>query len=604
MRKTATNQEMVYNKITLSFPRKEEQQFLNTYFKDSVKQFRIAYILVIALYAGFGYLDYFMVPEFIKLFHTIRFLIVVPLLSIVFIVSFTPIFKKIWQILLVVSFVVGGVGISIMNMLVPENYAYYSGLMLVFFAGYFFIKLRFFYASVTGWLTLLIFNILLFYSDASDATILNNNFFFISSNIIGMFGAYSIEFNARRNYFLNNRLDSERSTIKKLNRNLEQKVKLRTKELLEAKERSEVSEIQFRNLFDKAADAIFIADESNGTILDVNEAAQILMQKPRQALIGLHQSNLHPIENKDFTEASFRKHQLSLHHNNVELIETTIVRNNGTEVPVEVLAFKSIYHGKACLVGTFRDITERKKNELELLEAKEKAEESDRLKSAFLANMSHEIRTPMNGILGFSSLLQEPDLSKKLQNEYIGIIEESGQRMLSIINDIIDISKIEAGSMEVHLKPSNVNEQIEYIYTFFKPKIDAKGIKLNHSCALPFSEAVILTDREKVFAILTNLVNNAMKFTNEGEISFGYVKKDNALEFFVKDSGIGISQEKQASVFERFIQADNSKSTTREGAGLGLSITKAYVEMLDGKIWVESVPTLGTTFYFSLPIKS
>jgi|GEM_PF-1262199 len=237
----------------------------------------------------------------------------------------------------------------------------------------------------------------------------------------------------------------------------------------------------------------------------------------------------------------------------------------------------------------------------ELVKAKEKAEESDRLKSAFLANMSHEIRTPMNGILGFSSLLKEPGLTGDQQMEYINIIEKSGARMLNIINDIIDISKIEAGLMKVDVTSTNVNEQTEFVYNFFKPEVDAKGMTLTLSKALPFQKSFIETDREKLFAILINLVKNAIKYSISGYINFGYVVKNGMLEFFVEDTGIGIPKERRAAIFERFIQADITDVMARQGAGLGLAITKAYVEMLGGSIWVESEVGIGSKFFFTLP---
>jgi PAS domain S-box-containing protein len=253
------------------------------------------------------------------------------------------------------------------------------------------------------------------------------------------------------------------------------------------------------------------------------------------------------------------------------------------------------------IIGTNWDITDQRRAELELILAKEHAEESDRLKSACLANMSHEIRTPMNGILGFAELLKEPDLSGEQQKEYIRIIEKSGTRMLNIINDIVDISKIEAGLMKLDIKESNFNEQIEYIYTFFKPQVEEKGMKLLFKNTLPAKEANIRTDKEKVYSILTNLVKNAIKYSSYGTIEFGYIKKDETLEVYVKDTGIGIRKDRQEAIFERFIQADINDKMARQGAGLGLSISKAYVEMLGGKIWVVSEEGFGTTFYFTLP---
>ncbi|MCF8219818.1 MAG: response regulator [Bacteroidales bacterium] len=252
-----------------------------------------------------------------------------------------------------------------------------------------------------------------------------------------------------------------------------------------------------------------------------------------------------------------------------------------------------------------QQINQREKAEQELIIAKEKAEESDRLKSAFLANMSHEIRTPMNGILGFANLLKEPGLTGDEQQKYIGIIEKSGKRMLNIINDIVDISKIEAGLMELDIKETNVNEQLEYTYTFFKPEAEAKGIELSFKNSLPADKATIKTDREKLYAILTNFVKNAIKYTQEGAIEFGYEIIESqcmaSLQFYVKDTGIGIPQNRQEAIFERFIQADVDDKMAHQGAGLGLAITKAYVEMLGGKIWLESEEGKGSTFYFTLP---
>ena len=257
------------------------------------------------------------------------------------------------------------------------------------------------------------------------------------------------------------------------------------------------------------------------------------------------------------------------------------------------------------MIGTIQDITERKIIESELKKAKEKAEENDRLKSAFLANMSHEIRTPMNGILGFSDLLKEPRLTGKEKHEYIRIIEGSGKRMLNIIDEIVDISKIESGQMKVDIRESNINEQIEYIYTFFKPEVEQKGMQLSYKYALSSKESVIETDREKVFAIITNLVKNAIKYSDKGTIEFGYIlnaaSEPNELKFFVSDQGIGIPKDRQEAIFERFVQADIGDKRAYQGAGLGLAITKKYVEMLGGKIWVESEEEKGSTFYFTLP---
>ncbi len=266
-----------------------------------------------------------------------------------------------------------------------------------------------------------------------------------------------------------------------------------------------------------------------------------------------------------------------------------------------------------------KDITESKQLTTDLINAKEKAEESDRLKTAFLANMSHEIRTPMNGILGFAALLKEPELSGSQQQEYIRIIEKSGARMLNIINDIISISKIESGQIELIYSETNVNEQVKDLIDFFTPEAEQKGLHLYIENSLPHNKSIIKTDKDKLTAVLTNLIKNAIKFTKQGSITVGYklepAKIVNevgmsvepyALVFFVKDTGVGIRHENQEVIFERFRQGSESLTRNYEGAGLGLSISKAYVELLGGRIWFEPNPDVkqgenGSVFSFSIP---
>lgn len=255
-------------------------------------------------------------------------------------------------------------------------------------------------------------------------------------------------------------------------------------------------------------------------------------------------------------------------------------------------------------IANFRQDDQIRRMEEELRVAQERAEENERLKTAFLSNMSHEIRTPMNGILGFAALLKKPEITGEQQKKYITIIEKSGERMLNIINELIEISKIEAGQIAVSLAPANINEQFEFITFFYQKEAERKGIRMNFQCGLPTEQALINTDRDKIYTVLMNLVKNAIKFSNEGRIDFGYEKKGNVLEFYVKDTGIGIPPEKIGEVFNRFVQADNSITRKYEGAGLGLSICKAYIEMLGGRIWVESTYGKGSAFYFTIPYVS
>jgi hypothetical protein len=249
------------------------------------------------------------------------------------------------------------------------------------------------------------------------------------------------------------------------------------------------------------------------------------------------------------------------------------------------------------------DITKQKEMLGELTIAKEKAEESDRLKSAFLANMSHEIRTPMNGILGFSELLKTPNLSLEKQKKYIEIIEKSGSRMLSTINDIIDISKIESKLVTIYSKEVNISKQIQEIYTFFKPEATKKGLELVVSIDPKISDLTIQSDPDKIYAIIQNLVKNAMKFTKKGSVEIGCFLSNNNLQIFVSDTGIGIPTDRQPYIFDRFIQADIEDKEVYEGSGLGLTISKSYAEMLDGTIHLKSILGQGSTFTFIIPIK-
>jgi len=244
---------------------------------------------------------------------------------------------------------------------------------------------------------------------------------------------------------------------------------------------------------------------------------------------------------------------------------------------------------------------DRKKAEDNLITALKKAEESDRLKTSFLHNMSHEIRTPMNGILGFTNLLLEPGLTGEEQHNYIDVIKVSGDRMLNTINDLLNISLIESNQVKIAVSEVNVNEQNKNLYTFFKPEAEKKGIQLSYKNTLPEHEAIIKTDSVKIYAILSNLIKNAIKYSDEGTIEFGYKKKEKNLEFFVKDTGIGIPKDRQQAIFDRFVQADIEDIRAYEGSGLGLSISKAYVKMLGGKIWVESREGKGSQFYFTIP---
>ncbi len=274
------------------------------------------------------------------------------------------------------------------------------------------------------------------------------------------------------------------------------------------------------------------------------------------------------------------------------------------------------------LFGIIQDITSHKEIEIELTsrneefaaineeylvkneeldDALKKAKESEQLKTAFLANMSHEIRTPMNGIIGFADLLKNSDFSKKDQKEFLEIIKNSGQQLLQIVNDILDYSKLEAGQMTVQKEKVSLIEVINEIAIDFSKRAKKKGLDFFLECFDSFNEVILETDRYKFIQILNNLLSNALKFTEKGQIVLECVEEKNTLKFFVRDSGIGIPPEKKAIIFERFRQVDEKLSRKYGGTGLGLSISKGFVKLLGGTIGVDSQRGVGSSFWFTLP---
>jgi PAS domain S-box-containing protein len=255
------------------------------------------------------------------------------------------------------------------------------------------------------------------------------------------------------------------------------------------------------------------------------------------------------------------------------------------------------------MVAVFNDITERKQIYHEMLQAKERAEESERLKSAFLANLSHEIRTPMNAILGFADLLSLKEISAEEKKNYIDIIHKSGKQLLSIINDIIEISQIETGQITLHTTPVDLDNLMESLYHQLRVTIPAgKPVELKFHTPQSVDGSRILTDEVKLQQVLNNLIANAIKYTERGSIAVAYEFTFNRkIRFTVQDTGIGIDKKYHQLIFERFRQVDGDSAIRYGGSGLGLAISKAYVGMLGGEISVSSVPGAGSTFTFTIP---
>ena len=289
-----------------------------------------------------------------------------------------------------------------------------------------------------------------------------------------------------------------------------------------------------------------------------------------------------------------------------DFLEIILLNQKGEPITVEIASASIVYNGHPSAQTIFRDISERKRIETEMIEAKEKAEESDRLKTTFLENMSHEIRTPLNGIIGFSTLLKYKTLENPERLKYLEIIEQSGKHLLNIINDLIEISRIEAGHIELRIEQLNLNSLLADLYIFFSKSARMKELPVEIFMHLAMHEnnSYVFADSSRLKQVLINLLNNALKFTAKGRIDFGYDKPDKEyIRFFVKDTGIGIPEKSKEVVFERFRQADETTMKEFGGTGLGLTISRGLIEKMEGSIWFDSVYGEGTNFYFILPLK-
>jgi PAS domain S-box-containing protein len=367
-----------------------------------------------------------------------------------------------------------------------------------------------------------------------------------------------------------------------------------------AEETLRESEERFRKIFEESPISIVMTGKDLGIIRANSAFCKMLGYKEDELKSITLRNFTHPdyVAGDDVSLLRLVAEEIPVYHTENRYIRKdgsviwgsatiSIIRNNNDEVQY--------------FLAMIEDISLRKIAEAELIAAKEKAEESDRLKTAFLHNVSHEIRTPMNAIIGFSALLSEPDTPEADRRQFIDIIFQSGSQLLSIINDIVDIANIESGQVKLNIKEMNLNSTLRSLNEQFSYKERTDVVSINLDAGLPDQQSLIMTDGTKLIQILSNLINNATKFTKEGRIDFGYSLKDGYLEFFVKDTGIGIPPEHHDKIFERFFQVDHLISRKFGGTGLGLSICKAYVELLGGRIWLSSQPGEGTDFRFTIP---
>ncbi|MCD4696151.1 MAG: PAS domain S-box protein [Bacteroidales bacterium] len=409
-------------------------------------------------------------------------------------------------------------------------------------------------------------------------------------------------------------------------------------EQVRAKKELTESEMKYKTLYNTSRDAIMMLTPEEGFFAGNNATVEIFNCKDEQEFISQQPASLSPEYQPDGSLSSVKSQQMMslAMKNGSHFFEWVHKRIDGSEFYATVLLTKMKLQKKDVLQATVRNITDQKlaedelknhRNHLEELVkqrtkeleeiniqlnvAKNKAEKSDKLKSAFLSNMSHEIRTPMNAIIGFSELLKESGNTVDTQNEYIDIIMNKGNLLLNIINDIIDISKVEANELELNERECNVSNLVDELYiSFNKTKEILKKSKIKLRVVKPETpeEIIIFSDPYRLKQVLSNLIDNAIKFTHEGFVEISYsitgAEPGTKLKFSVKDTGIGIPEDKINIVYNRFQQVEDSSTREFGGTGLGLTISKKLVELLGGKIGVESELGTGSIFHFSIPYKN
>ena len=360
---------------------------------------------------------------------------------------------------------------------------------------------------------------------------------------------------------------------------------------------AEESQHKFKSLFEQSPDGIFISDGS-GNFLEMNQCGCAMLGYSKDELL---KQNLKDILQID-SQAKIQYNEGRLFHELAGVAEMILIRRNRSFFTAEV-SIKILPDGH--MLGVFRDITERKKFENELIASKETAEENDRLKTAFLQNMSHEIRTPMNAIMGFADLLPEYFHDEERLIKYAGIIKEKGADLLEIINDILNIARIESGQMQSNpedCKMSVFFAEMESLFREHQIRQNKSDIEFHLKVSPEVKPLELFIDQAKLKQILLNLVGNSFKFTTSGTIEVGCsLNGNNELYFYVSDTGIGIEKEKHSEIFRPFLQANRDNTRLYGGTGLGLSIVHGFLELMGGKIWLESEINDGCTFCFTLP---
>lgn len=588
------------NLLTLSFPKELEPKFRDFFFDDSLKSFRISYLIVMFLYGVFGVLDTIVASNFFDLFFIIRFIIVIPFLLLVFLLSYFSLFRKVWQLLIFISALIGGTGIIVMLVNLPDEASYFHGLILVIFAAYFFVKLRFIYATLSGFLLVAIFNFLMInYSNATFTQIVSYNFFYITANILGMFASYYIELIYRRNYLLNLNLKSQSDDLHTKNINLEEEIKVRTKDLEESREK-------LNSLFNSMSEMVVFHQMvyENGhpidyLIIDSNAAFTKITGISRTDAMNKLASKLYNTSPAPYLDIYAK----CVAKNSIHTFETYFP-------PMDKhFAISAVPLGNRRFATITSDITERKKAEKEKAQIEERLKQTQKLESlgTLAGGIAHDFNNILAGIYGYNQILQIVLKDNADVQSYLEQIEIASNRAKDLIQQILSFSR------------RNESEKVQVnIVNLAKEVVKLMQSTLPHTVKLSIDYDSdiwnINANPTQIHQIILNLLTNAhhalvnetgfikVQFQNQVVSSNDYgfasnIPPGNYVRMTVTDNGTGIDK----SIIDKIFDPYFTTKPPGKGTGLGLPSVLSIVKEHNGGIKVYSEVGIGTTFSVYLP---
>jgi len=583
------------SKLRLTFPPSLEAEFRRFYYRTFMGRIRLSLALGFCLYAVFGILDAYVAASVKHYMWFIRYAVICPVIVGSLVSTYTSWFTRCGQLLIAIPVGLGGLGIVVMILIAPPpaDTTYYAGVMCVLMYAYSLVRLRFIWATVTATSFLAAYQVAAWHLQIETITFINNDFFFITENVIGMFTAYYLEAQARQDFLYLRQLGRSRDE-------LDRQVRERTAELtvsneqlrLEAHERELVqqalreSEAKFRSViqFSPMGICLYELDGDQQLILsDANEGALQHTGIDHQAMIGQPIERVFP---DLVTIGAVDRFRDAARFGS--LWTTDFLFEHGQSARwLEIHAFRT---SRGRMAALFIDVTDRKRVAEAMKQARDVAEAANLAKSEFLANMSHEIRTPMTAILGFSDLLLEDVRARHTspeQIEAVRTIRRNGEHLLAIINDILDLSRIEARKLCIESVSFSPRKLVDEVIALMRVRSEAKKLPLHVGYESDVPD-MIESDPTRLRQILINLIGNAVKFTEMGEVRLAVrcvIKgREATMSFDVTDTGLGITPDQAKRLFQPFMQADSSMSRRFGGTGLGLAISKRLAEMLGGDV--------------------